>query len=405
VSGPRVLMVIQRFRPIFTGHGLQIENLGRELVARGAQVEIVTHRVPGAPEFEAGTVPVRRFPMVPTNNPARLWWGHRGVLRYIAEGRDRFDVLHVHGFPPALALLLRAGRRAGMRTVVTSTLLGSDDPLTIQQKGRLAGWRYRTYARADRFIAICPALADLYPEAGLPGNKVAEIPVGVAVERFHPPADREAAAEAAGWPRDVPRALFVGGILRRKGVDVLLDAWLEVLRALPEARLYLAGPTEFGPTPVPGAPEFAARCQERARRPPLAGRVHFLGTVEDTSALYRAAHIFVFASRVEGFPNVLLEALASGTPCVAARIPGSTDVSVTDGETGYVVPQEDPRAMADRVVALLDDEETRRRMGAAARADAEARFALARVAEAHLNLYREILNAPAGAGESADVPG
>jgi len=392
VTAPRVLMVIQRFRPTFTGHGLQIENLGRELVARGATVEIATRQVPGAADFEAGTVPVRRFPMTPTNNPLRLWWGHRKLIGFVERAGDRFDILHVHGFPPALALLLRAGKRAGMRTVVTTTLLDSDDPLTVKRKGRLAGRRFRAYARADRFVAICPALAELFPPAGIPAEKVSEIPVGVSVDRFRPPADREAAAEALGWPRDVPRALFVGGVLRRKGVDVLLDAWEGVLRSEPEARLYLAGPTEFGPRPRPDMAGFAAACRARAASAPLAGRVVFLGNVEDTAPLYRAAHAFAFASRVEGFPNVLLEALASGIPPVTARIPGSTDVSVTDGETGFVVPQEDPRALAARVLTLFRDPALRRRMGTAARTDAEARFAFPRIAEAHLALYREILD-------------
>ena len=139
MSGPRVLMAIQMFRPDFTGHGIQIENLGRELAARGARVEIVTRRVPGTPAFEDGPVPVRRFPMAPTKNPVLLWWGHRELIRYIERSGDRFDVLHIHGFPPGLGLMLRAARRAGLRTVVTSTLLGADDPLTVKRKGRLAG--------------------------------------------------------------------------------------------------------------------------------------------------------------------------------------------------------------------------------------------------------------------------
>ncbi len=404
MSAPRVLMVIQRFRPTFTGHGIQVETLARELGALGVRTEIVTRALPGSPEREDGPVPVRRFPMTPTRNPVRLWWEHRPLLNYIRGSGDRFDILHVHGAPPGLPYLLDAGRKAGLRTVVTSTLLTADDPLSIKGRGRLAAWRFKSLRGADRFVAICPALLDTYPAAGIDPARVSHIPVGVSVRRFHPPTDREAEAEALGWPRDVPRALFVGGVLRRKGVDVLLSAWERVLARLPEARLYVAGPLDFPHAAGPDAEAFAEACRERAGRPPLAGRVFLLGTRDDTAALYRAAHVFVFPSRVEGFPNVLLETLASATPAVTARIPGSTDVSVRDGENGFVVPQEDPGALAGRAVQLLTDSALRDRFAAAARADAEARFAFPVVARAHLELYRRLLD-PASPPPAGPAPG
>ena len=396
MSAPRVLMLIQRFRPLFTGHGLQIESLARDLQARGARVEILTRCVEGALPFEAGAVPVRRLPMTPTRNPLRLWWGHRPLLRYLHHARRDFDILHVHGAPPGLPFILGAAREAGLRTVITTTLLGSDDPLTLRGLGRLARWRFNAYRSADRFVAICPALADTFPRAGIDPRRVRHIPVGVSVERFHPVADTEAAAAELGWPTDVPRALFVGAVLRRKGVDVLLDAWERVLAELPDARLFIAGPLAF---PGPGEAEvaaFAQACRARAERPPLAGRVQFLGSRDDTSALYRGAHVFLFPSRFEGFPNVLLESLASGTPPVAARIPGSTDVSVRDGETGFVVEQEDAAALAARAVELLRDAALRQRFALAGRADAERRYAMPVIAEAHLALYRELLQGKGG---------
>jgi glycosyltransferase involved in cell wall biosynthesis len=389
-------MVIQRFRPLFTGHGLQIESLARDLHARGARVEILTRDVEGAPRFEAGAVPVRRFPMTPTRNPARLWWDHRLLLRYLHLARRDFDILHVHAAPPGLPFILGAAREAGLRTVITTTLLGSDDPLTLRGLGRLARWRLNAYRSADRFVAICPALADTFPRGGIDPGRVRHIPVGVSVERFHPAEDTEAAAAELEWPVGVPRALFIGAVLRRKGVDVLLNAWERVLAELPEARLFIAGPLTL---PGPGEAEtaaFAQACRARAERPPLAGRVQFLGSRDDAPALYRAAHLFLFPSRIEGFPNVLLETLASGTPPVTARIPGSTDVSVRDGETGFVVEQEDAAALAARAVELLRDPSLRQRFALAGRADAERRYAMPVIAEAHLALYRELLQEKGG---------
>jgi glycosyltransferase involved in cell wall biosynthesis len=91
-----------------------------------------------------------------------------------------------------------------------------------------------------------------------------------------------------------------------------------------------------------------------------------------------------------------LETLASGTPPVTARIPGSTDVSVRDGETGFVVEQEDAAALAARAVELLRDPSLRQRFALAGRADAERRYAMPVIAEAHLALYRELLQEKGG---------
>lgn len=396
MSAPRVLMLIQRFRPAFTGHGIQIEAMAKELVTRGARVEILTHHMEGTPCFEAGAVPVRRFPMTPTRNLVRLWWDHRSLLRYLHQARRDFDILHVHGAPPGLPFVLGAAREAGLRTVITTTLLRSDDPLTLRGLGRFARWRFNAYRSADRFVAICPALADMFPRAGIDSERVRLIPVGVSVERFHPAADADAAAAELGWPVGVPRALFVGAVLRRKGVDVLLDAWEQVLAELPDARLFIAGPFAFPSAGEAEAAAFADACRARTERPPLAGRVQFLGPRDDAPALYRGAHVFLFPSRLEGFPNVLLEALASGTPPVTARIPGSTDVSVRDGETGFVVGQEDAAALASRTVELFRDGALRRRFAEAARADVERRYAMPVITEAHLSLYGELLQGGGG---------
>ena len=391
MNAPRVLMVIQRFRPTFTGHGLQIEALARELVRLGVRVEIATAIHPDAPENEPGEIPVHRFPMTATRNWIRLRWDHRRLMRYIAQGKSRFDILHVQGFPPGAPLLLDAARRAGLRTVITTTLLDSDDPLSVRRRGRLASWRFRAYRNADRFVAICPALADTFPRAGIPSERVAQIPIGVSLDRFHPPKDRDEEASALGWPRDVPRALFVGAVRRRKGVDLLLDAWKHVVTAMPEAHLYIAGPLHPGSEPLHQGRDFAETCRERAVTPPLRGRVFFLGARSDTERLYRAAHAFLFPSRKEGFPNVLLEALASGLPAVVTRIPGSTDVSVRHGETGFVVPQEDATALAERTLQIFRDPARRERFARAARKEAERHYAFPAIARAHLDLYRELL--------------
>jgi len=389
LSPPRVLYLIQRFRPVYTGAGIQIDKIAADLAGRGAQVLVAAGRAPGTLAAEDGLVPVRRFRFVSVKNPVALWWATREFLGFLGDNRDRFDILHVIGAPAVLPVVLPRVRSLGWGTVITSTLLRADDPLTLATRGRMAWWRMREYRQADRFIGFCPAQVDTYPPAGIDASRVHHIPNGVNMESFAPAEDRDAAAAELGWAADKPRALFSGAWLHRKGVDVLLDAWERVVAEVPGAQLYMAGPTEM-PGTEPGLERFSEEHQARARSGVLAGQVHVLGNRGDIDRLYRAAHVFVFPSRMEGFPNVVLESLASGTPPVVTRIAGSTDESVRDGETGYVVEQEDAVALADRVIALLRDAELRERMSKAARADAEKRYALRVVADAHWELYEAV---------------
>jgi glycosyltransferase involved in cell wall biosynthesis len=281
--------------------------------------------------------------------------------------------------------------------VVTSTLLGSDDPLSLARRGRLARWRFGAYARADAFVALSEALRATYAPAGIPEARVSVIPAGIPEARTRRPRPDAEAAQRLGWDLHAPRALFVGALLRRKGLDVLLDAWERVLAARPGARLLVAGPDRFPEDPALQA--FADAVRARVARPPLAGTVTLLGRVEDAERvadLHGAADVFLFPSRMEGFGIVIAEALAAGTPVVTARIPGITDWNVRDGETGFVVPPEDPAALAERTLALFADPGLRRRLGEAGREDVRRRFTLEAAAAAHRRLYEGLPSSRTG---------
>jgi glycosyltransferase involved in cell wall biosynthesis len=122
-----------------------------------------------------------------------------------------------------------------------------------------------------------------------------------------------------------------------------------------------------------------------------AGRIRVLASRDDVSELYAAADAFVLPSVSEGLSNSLLEAMASGLAIVATRIEGVTTDAIEEGESGLLVPPDDPTALAPRLELLAGDAALRRRLGAAARKRAEAAFAIERVAAQHLELYRELV--------------
>ncbi len=179
---------------------------------------------------------------------------------------------------------------------------------------------------------------------------------GVDVNRFSP--GPSAVRAALHLPDAAPVVGFVGRLTRDKGLPELLDAFEEMLRTTPEARLLLVGWFD--------ASEDALDEAMRAR---ILGhpRIHVTGYVKATAPYYRAMQVMVLPTWREGFPNAVLEAAATGIPVVTTWATGSRD-SVVPEVTGVLIPPGEPEAIRAAVVALLRDVERRERMGRAARA-------------------------------------
>jgi glycosyltransferase involved in cell wall biosynthesis len=151
--------------------------------------------------------------------------------------------------------------------------------------------------------------------------------------------------------------LFVGRLRIRKGVEVLLEALRELRRRGTGAVLRIAGDGEH-----------RARLERRTVALELEPAVSFLGTCGPARVrgLLRGAAALVVPSIYEGMPLVVLEAMEAGVPVVASRVSGIPEV-VVDGETGWLVPPEDPAALRDALAEVLAHPEEARRRGAAGR--------------------------------------
>lgn len=160
-----------------------------------------------------------------------------------------------------------------------------------------------------------------------------------------------------GIPFEAPVVLFVGRVVRDKGIVELVEAWFLVRARFPEAHLIIVGPWE-SEDPVPESVRQAMR--------PEAG-IHVVGPTDDVAPWYAAADVVVLPTHREGFPNVLLEAAAMGLPVVATRVAGCVDC-VLEERTGLFVPVASPGALATALGRYLQDPALRVRHGSAARA-------------------------------------
>lgn len=396
---PHVVMVIQRFRPYFSGQGVQLEELSRVLVRRGAEVTVVTAvRDGGGPREERKDgVVIRRLRCdLPGRVDSRLrrrLWSPTFALRtfvHLWAARPPIDLVHVHGANDALYAAWAFGALRRVPILFEMTLMGVDDPASIREsKNWFAGLRYAVYRRVTGYVAMSPALARAYREAGLPDRRLRMIPQGVDVERYRPASDRAALRRELGVGPDEPVLVFLGSLVERKGIDLLLAAWLRIHGARPSARLWLVGRDRFEDDPA--AEQFLRRCLAAVPPKGLA-RVRRLGVRDDAERFLQAADVFLFPSRREGFGTAIVEAMACGLPCVVAELPGITDY-VFGGETecGVVVPPNDSARLAEAALSLLSRPEWSTAVGVAARERARTHFSIERIAGEYLTWYAELL--------------
>jgi len=212
---------------------------------------------------------------------------------------------------------------------------------------------------------------------GIPADKLVTIPNGVAPELWQVSGGKLKAELQLDDDEEI--ALFVGRLHHQKGPDVFMEA---AKRLCPQRqRLHFV---------FVGDGPLAARLQRQANEANLSRQVHFLNRRDDLPDLMADANLLVLPSRWEGMPNVVLEAMAAGKPVVGSSV-GGTPEAVVDGETGLLVPPDDPQALADAVARILDDRELEEAMGRAGRRRVEAEFSIPLMVRRNEELYDAIL--------------
>ena len=258
---------------------------------------------------------------------------YRQAQKLIDQGWD-FDLIDAHYFYPDGVAAARLAKALNKPLVITAR--GTDInliPTFEKPRQRILHASYQ----ADAIITVAEALKTELVRLGAPHGKITTLRNGVDLDKFTPH-DRTDARHALGLP-DGPVIASVGHLIDRKGHDLVIEA----LRELPDATLVIAGDGEK-----------RGELTALAQRCGCADRVKFLGRIDhdQLSSVYAAADVLVLASDREGWPNVLLEAMACGCPCVATNIWGSGEV-IRAPQAGKLVDERTASSIAAAIKDLL----------------------------------------------------
>lgn len=415
-SEARVCIVAGSIPPVFSGSGLRAFRYACRLHSRGRLAFIVTERPARDAASEARLhaeeeIPpekVLRLPHRPFTKrydaqemaehkagflfqAVRIWWS---VFHVLLMRRLEYDVVYGFGAGSRLPLYATvAAKLLGKKAVLSITLLGTEDPLTMQQDPhRLRRWfRTRAFSLADACISISPPITEACAKAGVPTHKVWEIPNPVDRRLFAQcyEKDRKSLRNDLGIGNETFALVFVGSVIERKGVDLLVEAMGRLCRTHDDMQLFVIGSCAAGSE---DKRRFLDGLREKIGLLGLVDRVRFVGLTSSVSLYMKACDVFIFPSRSEGFPNVLVEAMASGIPVIACPMSGVAHYIITHEVDGLVVDHT-AEAIAAAVEKLHCAPDYRGRLATNALRTVFARFSTEVIDAKYDRVYTAVLTA------------
>lgn len=372
----KIALLSEKYTPDVGGLAISAARLAGLLTSAGHRVRVFAP-TEGLPPSETrllnlNGVAVQRFGVHRRADDTLVDWFEALVHEH---RRDPFDVLHAYFLSQAGFVAAYAGNYLGAPSVVSAR--GNDLERAIFDPGRAAHILF-ALQHASAVTANTRALAEK-ARALFPRLNVCVIPNGVDAQHFRPMDKSPELARTLSLD-SIAVLGFVGELRAKKGMAAILSGYTQVIESR-SAALLIVGNVRAG--------EDQRSLAEFRRANPRA-RVILTGYVApaELPAYYALIDIFLHPSRRDGLPNALLEAMACGKAIIATPVGGITD-AIVDGESGLMVPVNDPKVLAEAVDNLLANKDLAARLGAAARA-AAARYTFKAELDGNLQIYSQL---------------
>jgi len=393
-------LAAKRFYPTFTGAGMRFRRYAPGLGTRGIDMRVFAGTPEGNEKSRSGALlpieylnglPVQRVQLSGEIASLRDIQYARALLRHSRHPTTRPDLIHFTSsslyWPPYYLAL----RRLGIPIVQSHTLLA---PLSSKSwKRRLQCLRRRLlFQFADCVVTPSAAGRDALRDLGVT-PRIVVIPHGLDLNRFKPIASTEkklALRDRLGLDPTAKFILFVGALIERKGVGLLIRAWRSIAKECPHTYLLLVGPKPQEMGQGLDRVDFQNEIAELVPNSGAAHRIIFTGNVENVVDYYQTADLFLFPSQREGLPNAVLEAFGCGLATILTPFIGLSD-ELGCPDQHYVLVDRKPEALAKATIALLESPERRYQLGHQSRKWVEEHMDVEKSLDQYAALYRELV--------------
>lgn len=323
-----------------------------------------------------------------------MWNCFWALLKPMYKLKDNYE--YIHNFNSGFAfnrVSIFIAKLLGKKVITETSLVGDDDPLSL---GRFPDWkdyfkpkyiRYRFYKMADRYVSKSEVITEIFEKSEIPMNKVVEIPYSVDTNLYKPLSSESKSEmrKKLGLWTDGKIILFVGGINVRKGVHILLDAFISLEKKYPDIKLLIVGPT------YKYDKKYISDIKGKIVNLNLSGKVILTeNNIPNVHEYMQCSDIFTLPSRQEGFPISILEAMSSELIVIGSDIPEIARAQITNGKDGFVFPVGNSQKLAEVFEIVLNNESANKKISEEARNKVISKWSTEIVDKSYKDLYSSI---------------
>lgn len=390
---------------MLSGAGERFRRYAPGLKARGINLHVIT--ISEVSEIQKDVVDEIEVLRLPLEVAISLRDGrHSASAPLLREARQFFkknnyrpDILHIlshtlEGAPDVWKI-----RWQGIPCVQSITMM----PKKIHQPGKwlkVTIHQWLRYSPFDYIVTNSNIMSNRIRTQGVSSKRIKTIPNGVDLNRFCPTEsqnERLNLRKKLSLDANARIILYVGQIKPRKGTDLLIDAWKEIAKKIPDSQLVLVGSSELkrirqNSMDARGL-SYVSEIDRMIKESGATDRVHVFGQMEDVETYMRAADLFVFPSHLEGSPNAVSESMACGLPCILTHFDGlSSELGQTNKE--YSLAEFSSESIARQVCDLLENRSKREAMSKASREFALDHFNVEDTLDQYAQMYASLVKRP-----------